>query len=451
MELEIKKPAKVFRWAFLLILITGVTVAGTILYPKYAGRLVFFGIFLFLDFLTLPGIRYYASTFHKFFKALIFTWYWLPVTLFIFFIAASSIWQIQDWPAFFRIYYPGILIPLFLSKFIFILLLLLQELFLLPYNLFVKIRNMKAKKIERWFRSRAFISTGLIISIIPALLMISGFFFWVYDFKIHQVEIYSKELPKSFDGFKIVQLSDIHLGSWISEKPFNEAISMVNAEKPDAIFFTGDLVNYVTEEAYPFEKSLRTLKAVEGVYSIKGNHDYGDYVHWKSKAEHELDNLALEQFYHELGWHFLNNSHSFVRRGNDSIAILGVENWSENKIWGQRGDMKKAYEGTDKVPVKLLLSHDPTHWDAEIIKLYPDILLTLSGHTHAMQMGWETSKYRFSPAVLLFKRWGGLYDFTPSSGVKQYLYVNRGLGHLGFPGRIGIRPEITVIVLKRQE
>jgi predicted MPP superfamily phosphohydrolase len=282
------------------------------------------------------------------------------------------------------------------------------------------------------------------------LLIFLGFRFWVYDFCIHRVEISDKKIPESFDGLKIVQLSDIHLGSWMSSQTLQRAFDKVNAERPDIIVFTGDLVNYVTGEAYPFRENMLSLTAPFGKYAILGNHDYGDYIHWKSQAEHDLNNLALEQFYHETGWQLLNNKHHNLINKTDTIVLAGVENWSQKKLWGQRGNLAKALAGSSNKSVKLLLSHDPTHWDGEVICNYPEILLTLSGHTHAMQIGFESEKFRWSPSSWIFSRWAGLYEHQTSVDDHQFLYVNRGLGHLGFPGRVGIRPEITVITLKKK-
>jgi len=340
------------------------------------------------------------------------------------------------------------MVVLFLWKFLLILFLLLGELSALPVNAWRIFNAGKRKRKQAWTRFHIFISMGLLTGSITALLIFSGFFFWVYDFKVHTIEIKVKDLPDDLDCLRIVQLSDIHLGSWLSEKPFLRAVDLVNAQRPDVILFTGDMVNFVTPEAYPFESALRKMKAPLGEFAILGNHDYGDYVQWKTKAEHDQNNADLEKFYMKLGWKLLKNDHSLIYKGNDSLVILGVENWSANKMWGRKGDLKKAIAGAEKVKTKILMSHDPTHWDKEVLPDYPGILLTLSGHTHAMQLGWEIGKCRWSPSVWLFPRWGGLYE-VKRQGIEQYLNVNRGLGHLGFPGRVGIRPEITLIILKK--
>jgi uncharacterized protein len=341
------------------------------------------------------------------------------------------------------------MVVLFLWKFLLILFLLLGEIFALPANAWRIFNAGKRMRKQSWTRFRIFISMGLLAGTFTALLIFSGFFFWVYNFKVHTIEIKVKDLPNDLDGLRIVQLSDIHLGSWLSHKPFQRAMEMVNAQHPDLILFTGDLVNFVTSEAYPFEEDLHKLKAPLGIFAILGNHDYGDYVKWDTPEEHKKNNKDLESFYNKLGWKLMNNTHSVIYKGMDSLVILGVENWSANKMWGRRGDLKKAISGVEQVKTKILMSHDPTHWDKEVLPLYPGILLTLSGHTHAMQMGYEIGDYRWSPSVWLFPRWGGLYE-VQSKGNIQYLNVNRGLGHLGFPGRVGIRPEITLIILTKE-
>jgi uncharacterized protein len=422
--------------------------AGAYLFPKYDARIVIFGFFLFIDISCWSVFKNYLSKKSKWSRYLLSIAYWLPFLLFILLLAGSLVLQLPDWPPFFRIYLPGALVIAFQWKFLLLIFLILGELVALPVNIFRHRNKKKDNHITDRFRIPGFITAGLLAGTFTGLLIFSGFFFWVYDFKVRTLEIKVKNLPADLDGFRMVQLSDIHLGSWISHKPFLRAVEMVNAQHPDVILFTGDLVNFATREAYPFENDLRKLKAPLGIFAILGNHDYGDYLHWDTQAAHDQNNKDLESFYQKLGWKLLKNEHSIVYKGEDSLAILGVENWSANKMWGQKGDLKKADSGIDLVQTKILLSHDPTHWDKEVLPMYPDILLTLSGHTHAMQMGWEIGDWRWSPAKFIFPRWAGLYTMENIDGI-QFLNVNRGLGHLGFPGRIGIRPEITVIILKQ--
>ena len=214
----------------------------------------------------------------------------------------------------------------------------------------------------------------------------------------------------------------------------------------DHLWFTGDLVNFTTKEAYRYKDILRQLRARYGVYAVLGNHDYGDYVRWDSDKE-KADNLReLEDFYEEIGWQLLNNSHEIIGVNGSKLAVVGVENWSAYDRFPQHGDIEKALTGSDEAVFKLLLSHDPTHWDRIVSQKHPDINITLSGHTHGFQFGVELKNFKWSPAQYMYKRWAGLY-VNPSSDDKQYLYVNRGLGMIGYPGRIGILPEITVLEL----
>ncbi len=274
--------------------------------------------------------------------------------------------------------------------------------------------------------------------------MLVGRFKWVFDFKIHRHSIPLNRLPNAFNGFKIVQLSDLHLGSWTNDNPLVELVTMVNDLKPDVIFFTGDLVNFSTQEAFKYESVLKSFKAKYGIYSILGNHDYGDYVNWESPQE-KADNMQqLYDFYQGLGWNLLRNNHAIIKKNKQKIAVLGVENWGDNPRFPQLGDVDKASEGIDPSLIKILLSHDPSHWDKVVSIKHPEIDLTLSGHTHGFQFGIEIPGFRWSPAQYLYKYWAGLYQQNT-----QYLNVNRGTGFLGYPGRIGILPEITELILAK--
>jgi len=438
----------VFNLLVVMLVAAFIWLAGLI-FPKYVIRLIGFGVFILLDLLCLPIFLGFSRKSFSMGKRMSVILYLLPVILFIIFIILSGIWPMQHWPAFPRIYYPGLLILLFVWKFMLLMGIFLSELYYLPGNLIYWSRALMGGSGHDWKRSSFFIQLGFYTGGLCSILTLSGFFFWVYSFQVRTVEIPIKGLPGTFDGFRIVQLSDIHLGSWISEKPLHRAIDLTMQQDPDVIVFTGDLVNYTTDEAYPFRRSLGLLKAPLGIYTILGNHDYGEYVKWDTPALKEKNNQDLADFYSGLNWTLLNNQHAIIRKGGDSIVILGIENWSNKKLWGQRGKLGEAIEGVQDVPVQVLLSHDPTSWRSLVLNHYPGIKLTLSGHTHAMQMGWETGKFRWSPAALLFPEWAGLYQETRKDGNTRYLYVNRGLGHLGIPGRIGIRPEITVLVLRK--
>lgn len=263
-----------------------------------------------------------------------------------------------------------------------------------------------------------------------------------YNYKIKKVDLSFDNLPEAFKGLKIIQISDIHSGSLNDAKAINKGIDMILAQKPDIIFFTGDLVNNKSDEIQEFMPVFSRLKAPMGVYSILGNHDYGDYVEWPS-AEAKANNLqVLKDAHAKLGWRLLLDEHVVMERDGQTMAVIGVENTSFKNRFQTYGSLSKAYAGSEKHPFKILLSHDPSHWDGEVNTLYKDVDLTLSGHTHGFQFGVDIPGLQWSPIQYLYKQWAGLY----SQG-KQYLYVNRGFGFLGYPGRVGIMPEITVIHL----
>jgi len=263
-----------------------------------------------------------------------------------------------------------------------------------------------------------------------------------YNYKIKRIKLAFDNLPASFKGLKIVQISDIHSGSLANPAAVNKGVDMVLAERPDLILFTGDLVNNTAEEMKDYQHIFSRLEAPMGVYSTLGNHDYGDYIWWETveRKKANLDQLkAIEQ---AMGWRLLMNEHAVLERGGSAIALIGIENWSAKARFPKYGRMDLAYPPAQKYPFKILMSHDPSHWDAEIRPKYPDIDLMLSGHTHGMQFGVELPGFKWSPVQFIYKQWAGLYEQG-----KQKLYVNRGYGFIGYPGRFGILPEITVIEL----
>lgn len=302
-----------------------------------------------------------------------------------------------------------------------------------------------------WRRSVIFIKMGAVVAATVSMVFVSGMFFWVRDLKLNTVELPVKNLPEAFDGYRIVQVSDLHLGSLINEKPLKRIVDLSNSLQPDIVLFTGDLLNFTTKEALPFEELMKLFSAKDGKFAVLGNHDYGEYSPWDSQTDKMLNDSALIHFYKKTGWDLLRNKNSIIHRDSASLAIIGVENWSKNKRFGKKGNLKKALVGIGNSQFNILLSHDPTHWDAEVNKKYPQINLTLSGHTHAFQMAIETASFKCSPASFLFEQWAGLYEHSNKLGGKQFLYVNRGAGTLGYPGRIGTRPEITLIVLKKAD
>lgn len=298
--------------------------------------------------------------------------------------------------------------------------------------------NAVADLSRRKFASK--IALGM--AAVPLGTMVWGIAKTAYDFKIHRPKIRFRNLPDAFDGLKIVQISDIHTGSLQGNYQLQKAVNLINAEKPDVIFFTGDLVNNRSDEALPYLSILAQLTAPMGVYSILGNHDYGDYEQWESESAKAENMQLMFDIHQKSGWQLLLNEHVELEKDGEKIGVLGIENWGANLNFKKYGDLKSAHENTHHLPFKILLSHDPSHYNAEVKNQYSDIDITLSGHTHGFQFGVEIPGFKWSPSQYIYPQWAGLY---PNGN--QYLYVNRGLGCLGYMGRVGIKPEITVMEL----
>ena len=263
-----------------------------------------------------------------------------------------------------------------------------------------------------------------------------------YKYQVKNIKLSFKNLPAAFKGMRMVHISDIHSGSFQDIRAVNKGIDLILKQQPDLIVFTGDLVNDRASEMEPYQNSFGRLTAPLGVFSTLGNHDYGDYVQWPS-AQAKYDNLeALKKVHATMGWRLLMNEHVVLEKNGEKIALLGIENWGAKARFPKYGKMDLAHAGTEDIPFKILLSHDPSHWDAQILPEYSSVDLMLSGHTHGMQFGLENPYFKWSPVQWMYKQWAGLYE----QGA-QKLYVNRGYGFIGYPGRVGILPEITVIEL----
>lgn len=357
-------------------------------------------------------------------------------------------WHITEWSATLR----TIILPLFmgfvLAQVIAALIMMIDDvrrLIVWVYHLFAKSLPVSSTTGQTTGISRSqFIARS---AVLVGGLMLGGIVWGTrnkYRYKVKKIKISLKDLPASFKGFKIIQISDIHSGSFDDANAVSHGVDLIMRENADLILFTGDLVNDVATEIEPYKPIFSKLKAPMGVYSTLGNHDYGDYAEWASK-EDKMQNLErLKQHHADMGWNLMLNEHKILERNGEKIALLGVENWSASSRFHTHGDLKKAYEGlqNENIPVKILMSHDPSHWDAEIRKSYKDINLTLSGHTHGMQFGVLLPWMKWSPIKYMYKQWAGLYTEN-----NQHLYVNVGYGFLGYPGRLGILPEITVIEL----
>lgn len=292
-------------------------------------------------------------------------------------------------------------------------------------------------------RSEFLAKAAVIATAVPFTAMAYGIISGAHDYRVRRRTLYLPNLPKSFDGMKIGQLSDIHSGSFFNKTAVQGGVDDFLKEKPDVIFFTGDLVNNEASEVKDYLNIFDKLKAPLGVYSVTGNHDYGDYKTWASQREKQENFKNLVGAHKQMGFDILMNEHRFLEQNGDKIAIIGIENWGGGRF-AKYGKLDQAYAGTADASVKLLLSHDPSHWDAQVRKSYSDIDVMFAGHTHGFQFGIEIGDFKWSPSQYAYKQWAGLYQEN-----NQYLYVNRGFGYIGYPGRIGIPPELTIIELKR--
>jgi uncharacterized protein len=290
---------------------------------------------------------------------------------------------------------------------------------------------------------RAFMTQlGLGLAFIPFVGIIYGILKGKYDYTIHRHTVFFKDLPDAFDGLTITQLSDIHAGSFDDPEAVKRGVALANAQQSDLLFFTGDLVNNEATEIEPYLDIFGALRAPLGKFSILGNHDYGDYKWWASTAE-KLANFKQLQAHHKtLGFKLLLDENLEIERGGQKITLIGVENWGHG--FAQYGDLAQAMTGVAADSFKILLSHDPTHWEQQVKTLKNHIHLTLSGHTHGAQMGIEFKGFKWSPIKYRYPKWAGLYE---ENG--RYLHINRGFGFLGFSGRVGILPEISVLTLKK--
>jgi predicted MPP superfamily phosphohydrolase len=281
------------------------------------------------------------------------------------------------------------------------------------------------------------------IAAIPFIGLIYGMVKGKYDYRVHRTKLRFKDLPEAFHGFTITQLSDIHSGSFDSKTDVERGIALVNQQKSDLLLFTGDLVNNKAEEMDEWKESFSKLEAAHGKYSVLGNHDYGDYLQWESATAKAGNLVNLKQVHQDIGFRLLLNESLPIEKNGQHITLTGVENWGKGGFH-KYGDLDKAMANVHPADFKILMSHDPSHWEAKVLDYDKHVHLTLSGHTHGMQFGIELPGFKWSPIKYLYAQWAGLYKKS-----NKYIYVNRGFGFLGYPGRVGILPEITVITLEK--
>lgn len=410
--------------------------------------LVFAIIVLLIDAYFFRTIKYLFRNKQNKTKQIVRYCYWGVTSLVLLFLIIASYYFISKTPPpkFARTYLMGFIFIVTLCKIVGSLFLLFYDtfralLFLTNKTLYRKVEPSRSKNAisrAQFLKKAAFITAA-----IPFGTMMYGVLKSAFDYTIHRQKLKITNLPESFKGLKIVQLSDIHSGSFITDNPLKEVVKLVNKENPDLIFFTGDLVNEISEEAIPFIDVLGQLKSTHGIFSILGNHDYGDYFYQKDDLEGKKHNYELMRKIHKkMGWNLLLNQNYIIEKDSKRLAILGVENWGDKGRFQKYGDIDKAKNGTFENDIKLLLSHDPSHWEAQVLPNHKDIAATFSGHTHGMQFGIEIPGFKWSPSQYMYTQWAGLYQKDA-----QQIYVNRGLGFIGYPGRVGILPEITVFEL----
>ncbi|TWI02335.1 hypothetical protein IQ05_00580 [Flavobacterium tiangeerense] len=338
----------------------------------------------------------------------------------------------------------ALLLLVYLPKIIFTIVLLGEDLYRLGVGTLNYFSNYDESK--DFFNSRRkFVSQiGLGLAAVPFLSLIYGITVGKYNYKVIKQRIFFPDLPDAFDGFTITQISDVHSGSFDNPDKIQHAIDLINAQNSDLILFTGDIVNTHAKEMHPWIETFNKIDKHEyGKFSVLGNHDYGEYVTWKTEQEKEENFEDIKKLYGQIGFNLLLNEHTFIKKGNDQIALVGVENWGHN--FKQAGDLDKASGSLQKQDFKILMSHDPSHWNKVVQHDKRHFQLTLSGHTHGMQFGIEIPGYfKWSLVQYVYEQWAGLYE-----NVGRYVYVNRGFGFHAYPGRVGIMPEITVIELKK--
>lgn len=338
----------------------------------------------------------------------------------------------------------GLMLIIFVPKIIIAIFMFGEDLFRLLRgltNYFVEHNNPSSYIPER----RRFVSqVAIVLAAIPFASLIYGILEGKYNFKVIKQRVYYPDLPDAFDGFKITQISDIHSGSFDNHEKIEYAIDLINQQETDLILFTGDIVNTHATEMHPWIDTFKRIKKAEfGKYSVLGNHDYGEYVTWPTNKAKEENFQAIKDLHQAIDFKLLLNEHTFIEKDNQKIALVGVENWGKN--FKQAGDLRKASEGLTAQDFKILMSHDPSHWEYQIKEDDKHFQLTLAGHTHGMQFGIEIPGFfKWSPVQYVYKQWAGLYE-----NLGRYVYVNRGFGFHAYPGRVGIWPEITVIELKK--
>ncbi|WP_159021911.1 metallophosphoesterase [Formosa sp. L2A11] len=402
--------------------------------------ILFFAFYIFLDWYSFQSFK--TITKHR----VIYFVYWFLSAL----VLGNFIYQILLNPSHLKVlthaksYAFGFLLVVLVPKLIVLIVLGVEDLVRFPKGVYCYFR--KEKKESGYFpERRAFISKVAIgLAAIPFASLLYGIFKGKYDFRVLKYTLHFEDLPAAFDGYRITQISDIHSGSFDNREKIEYAVDLINEQESDTILFTGDMVNNLASEMIPWKETFGRLKAKDGKFSVLGNHDYGDYVEWDSKADKAKNLEDLKTIQKEIGFVLILNDSRFLEKGGERIALVGVENWGRGHF-KKAGNLRQAVSKINANDFKILMSHDPSHWEDKVLDDPYHYHLTLSGHTHGMQFGIEIPGWvKWSPIKWRYKYWAGIYKVKG-----QLINVNRGFGFLGFPGRVGIWPEITVIELKK--
>ena len=412
---------------------------------RFSGSWIFIIIILLIDLYVFQAVKLTVQTATPKIKFTVYGLYWAVSAVVVVTLALLPYLNLDNWPKSFRTYWMATIIGLFLSK-------ALTVIFLVADDLRRVLQWGGGKLFYQYVQGEPFKAAGISRSVFMSWLglavggglmaaMMYGFVN-KYRYQLKKVKLNFPNLPEAFKGLKLVHISDVHSGSFTDKKAVELGVKMIMAQEADLILFTGDLVNDHASEMNDYTEIFSRLNAPLGVFSTLGNHDYGDYRRWPSEEEKQQNLQRLKQLQTDMGWRLLMNEHVVLEKQGQQIALLGIENWGAKAYFPKYGQLNEASAGAEKYPFKILMSHDPSHWDAQVRPEYSDIDLTLSGHTHGMQFGVELPGFKWSPVQYVYKQWAGLYEAD-----MQKLYINRGYGFIGYPGRVGILPEITLIEL----